>query len=270
MFMTMGALTLGTTLQIFISDDAADLEERQWVWERYGTALRASYTMYELTFAGNWPTNARPIIENVSPWFAIFFLGYITIIVFALIRVISALFLKDTLDAAQNDAEHAVVDRLKKKGEYVQKLEHLFQAIDEEGNGMISEAKLSRVLQHPNVKAYLETLDLNFRESAALFHLLDNGDGEVTLAEFIDGIMHCKGPARAIDQVAMHADLRQLIHRLDGIWQKVGRKANTTKDKQKAFRKQAAYLKTFRLDAADQGADMFQMWVSTEYAFRTV
>ena len=34
----------------------------------------------------------------------------------------------------------------------------------------------------------------------ALFHLLDNGDGEVTLDEFIDGIMRCKGNARAIDQ----------------------------------------------------------------------
>ena len=45
-----------------------------------------------------------------------------------------------------------------------------------------------------------------------MFHLIDNGDGEaggrrqgdvapkVTLEEFIDGIMRCKGPARAIDQ----------------------------------------------------------------------
>lgn len=34
---------------------------------------------------------------------------------------------------------------------------------------------------------------------------------QVTLDEFIDGIMRCKGPARAIDQVAMHADLKQLV-----------------------------------------------------------
>ena len=40
----------------------------------------------------------------------IFFLVYVTIIVFAVIRVISAIFLKDTLDAAQNDAENLVLD----------------------------------------------------------------------------------------------------------------------------------------------------------------
>ena len=35
------------------------------------------------------------------------------------LKVISAIFLKDTLDAANNDAEQAVVERLQKKREYV-------------------------------------------------------------------------------------------------------------------------------------------------------
>lgn len=45
--MTMGALTLGTTLQTFITDDAVELDAKLWVWSRYGTAFRAVYTMYE-------------------------------------------------------------------------------------------------------------------------------------------------------------------------------------------------------------------------------
>lgn len=40
---------------------------------------------------------------------------YITIVVFAVIRVISAIFLKETFDAAANDAEQLVRDRLKMK-----------------------------------------------------------------------------------------------------------------------------------------------------------
>ena len=44
--------------------------------------------------AGNWPTNARPVMEKADQVFALFFLAYVTIIVFALIRVISAIFLK--------------------------------------------------------------------------------------------------------------------------------------------------------------------------------
>ena len=40
--------------------------------------------------------------------------------------------------------------------------------------------------------------------------MLDDGDGEVTLHEFISGILRCKGHARAIDQVALHTDIRML------------------------------------------------------------
>ena len=91
----------------------------------------------------------------------IFFLIYVTIIVFAVIRVISAIFLKDTLDAAQNDAENLVFDRLSKKASYVRKLEHIFKAIDGASDGMVTEEKLTNILSNPTVVAYFQTLDVD-------------------------------------------------------------------------------------------------------------
>ncbi|CAJ1436307.1 unnamed protein product [Effrenium voratum] len=213
MVMAMSGLMLGKLLQHFLEAEA-NLEDRIWVWQHYGTAYRSIYTLYEITFAGNWPANVRPVLEKVSHLFVIFFVLYITIIVFAAIRVITAVFLKDTLDAAHNDAEHQLAEGIRKKAQYVQKLESIFEAIDETGNGMITEERLNQILENPRVKAYFETLDLAVHEGTALFHILDNGDGEVTLEEFIDGILRCKGPARAIDQVAMHADLKKLEEKL--------------------------------------------------------
>jgi len=64
-FMSIGTLVLGNLLQDFIVDDSQKLEDRHWIWNRYGTAYRAMYTLYEITFAGNWPTNARPVLEKV-------------------------------------------------------------------------------------------------------------------------------------------------------------------------------------------------------------
>lgn len=152
------------------------------------------YTLYEITFAGNWPTYARPVIDGVSSYFAVFFLLYITLIVFAVIR-----------------------ERMQKKAQYVKKLEQIFRAIDKTGNGMITKERMSEILEVPQVKAYFQTLEVEVHEGAALFHILDNGDGEVTLDEFIDGILRCKGPARAIDQVAMQADLVHLHNKLSQI-----------------------------------------------------
>lgn len=99
--------------------------------------------------------------EGGGPRPRIFFFVYITIIVFAVIRVISAIFLKDTLDAAQNDAENLVFDRLSKKASYVKKLEQIFRAIDSSADGMVTEEKLSNILANPTVVAYFQTLDVD-------------------------------------------------------------------------------------------------------------
>lgn len=209
-FMSIGALVLGNLLLDFSASEVENYEDRQWVWLHYGTSYRALYTLYEVTFAGNWPTNVRPILNKVSHFYVLFFVFYVTVITFAVIRVISAVFLKDTLDAAQNDAENLVVERLRKKDEYVARLEAVFKAIDKQGDGMITEERLTDILSHPNVEAYFQTLDIDVQESANLFHIIDNGDGEVTLDEFIDGIMRCKGQARAVDQVAMRFEVAKL------------------------------------------------------------
>ena len=126
-----------------------------------------------------------------------------------MLQVAYVLHSEDTLDAAQSDADLAVVDKKERRRDYVAKLEALFTAIDSKRTGMITEEQLAHVLSLPNIHAYLQTLDLDVKESAALFKLLDDGDGEVTLHEFINGIMHCKGEARAIDQVLMQAELRR-------------------------------------------------------------
>ena len=213
-FMFVAALTISHLLQGFIDDPSQILEDRIWIWEHYGTAYRSAYTIYECTFAGNWPAYARPVLNKVSHWFSLFFVTYITLIAFALVRVITAVILKDTLDAAQSDAEHQVSERLQKKAKYVEKLEKIFKKLDESGEGLITKAQLHQVFQDPKVKAYFQTLDVDVHEGTELFGILDDGDGEVTLDEFINGILRCKGPAKAIDQLAMHADVRQLKRKI--------------------------------------------------------
>lgn len=94
--------------------------------------------MFELTFSGSWPSQTRPLIEKVHAGLVLFFVIYITTVAFGIIRVITAVFLRDTLDAAASDAEEQVAAELKKRKEYAGKLEEIFAAIDSEGNGVLS------------------------------------------------------------------------------------------------------------------------------------
>ncbi|CAJ1404663.1 unnamed protein product [Effrenium voratum] len=208
--MLMGGLVMGNLLMDFVTDDANPMEDRVWIWTYYGTAYRSMYTMYEITFAGNWPTRARPVLETVDHSYAIFYLVYITFIVFAVIRVITAVFLRETLEAANNDAELMVQERMRQKKRYIKKLEGIFEAMDDSGDGVLSEDEMTTLLMDPCVQAYLQSLDLDLAEGEALFQLLQNGEGKVTYEDFIDGVLRCKGPARAIDQISLQCDVNLL------------------------------------------------------------
>jgi len=217
-FMMIGALFMGNLLQDFILDEEQDFEIRQWIWLHYGTAYRAIYTMYEMTFAGNWPVYARPVLENAGHGYVVFYMIYITFVAFAVIRVISAIFLRETLEAANNDAEILVQERLRKKATYVRKLESIFRACDESGDGVLTEDELNELMQDIRVQVYLESLEIDVHESTALFRLLQNGDGEITCDDFIDGILRCKGPARAIDQILLASDVKNLTSSLQQLF----------------------------------------------------
>ncbi|CAE7732949.1 ANKRD17 [Symbiodinium sp. CCMP2592] len=234
-FIIVGALVIGNILQDFIQDQSANLEDRQWIWHHYGTAYRSWLTLYEVTFAGSWPTRTRPVLDKVSQGFAIFFVFYITVIAFALIRIITAIFLKDTLDAANNDAELQIMENMTRREKFVRHLQGIFRAIDDTGDGMITQERLEKVLSNPKVRAYFQTLDLDITESTALFHLLDDGDGEVTLHEFISGILRCKGHARAIDQVALHTDIKMLDKKISRLGEVLvsssGRRSDVVSDR---------------------------------------
>lgn len=47
---------------------------------------------------------------------------------------------------------------------------------------------------------------------------------QVTLDEFVDGILRCRGPARALDQVAMRADLKNLDVKVNALVHFLGAK----------------------------------------------
>jgi hypothetical protein len=148
LIMFMGGLFLAEMLGDFIRDESNDLRQREWVYRYYGTGSRAVYTLFEITLAGCWPTYLRPLIEDVSPAYIMFTAVYITVVVFAVIRIITALFLKETLQVASNDEYMMVSEQMKKKQTLLKKLERVFTEIDVEGTGKITLEHLTRVMNN--------------------------------------------------------------------------------------------------------------------------
>merc|ERR1719482_727771 len=96
------------------------------------------WTMFEATFTTSWTQPARNVIEDVSAGFGIFWIIYIVVVNFAVMRVTAALFLKQTLAVAAADAEKMVMAKMKEREKYAEAIRAIFVEADTSGDGVIS------------------------------------------------------------------------------------------------------------------------------------
>jgi len=196
----MGAVFMCESLHHFVVDPSNDLSTRMWVNSMYGDGLKSYWTIFELTFSGCWPNYARRIIEEVSPFYSIFYFVYVYVVVFVTVRIVSALFMKETLEQCAIDAEMMVKQRTKKSAWIKQTVYDLFDEADVNNDGFVSTRELDTLFSHKKVKMWLTELGVDASDKDTFIKLLDHGgEGKVTRDEFLYGVTRLKGEARSQD-----------------------------------------------------------------------
>lgn len=227
----IAGMILTQILNEYVMDGTNDLSTRQWVNDNYGSGVKASYTMFMATHSGCWPNYAAPLVDKVHPAFAVFWIVYVGGVIFAIIKIITAVFIGETMKAASSDAVTAVTERMKATNQYIEKLKGVFESADVSGDGVLTKEEFRGMLTVPTIKHYLSHLDIEVHDAEGLFDLLDDGDGQVTLSEFVQGVTRMKGQARSADMVSLMYDnkitheqgkevlrkLLDILHKLDGV-----------------------------------------------------
>ncbi|CAE7322432.1 Scn10a [Symbiodinium natans] len=206
--MSIGALVLCESCIPLLQE--MSLETAEWVFANYGTFFRSMFTMFEITFSGGWPNSVRPLVDDVSIYFAIPCLLYVVFIVFAALRLITALLVRSTMQAMSNDAAMAVLERQERSTELQEKLKMIFEDGDLDGDKALTLAEWEKLFQHREIVQYLSVLELDVHDAKMLFHMLDDGDGLLTVQEFCEGVPKVKGTAKSLDIV-------RLMHETDDI-----------------------------------------------------
>jgi len=194
----VAGLIVSTLCRGFFEDDSYDVELRERVFRYYGTFTRTFLTMFEILFA-NWGPACRVLVEDFSEWFSIFFLLYRCVLGFAVLNVVNAVFVQQTMKTAGSDEELAFKQKEKDAAMYTRKVKRLFQTIDDSGDGTLNLEEFSKLVQSPKLKFWMSQLELEYHDLLSLFEFLDNGDGEITLMEFIEGAARLRGGAKALD-----------------------------------------------------------------------
>jgi hypothetical protein len=186
-----------------------DLNDRQELYAYFGTFTRSLLTMIEMLL-GNWFTITR-LLTRFNELFMIFGVCHQLIIGFAVIEVISGVFLNETFKVANLDDSimlHEV--RRAAKAERA-KMTELFGKADKDKNGLVDLAEFREVLDNEQVVEWLSAMGLDVGDVDRVFVMLDaDGDGQLSCQELVEGASMLKKPARAVDIAAVQKMLRDV------------------------------------------------------------
>jgi hypothetical protein len=206
---SVAGMLLSQLVAPYINDESQPVELRKEVFRHYGTFWRSMITMFEITFA-NWAPTCRLLIDNVNELFGIFFLVYRCLVGFAMLSVIQAVFIQQTMKSAQLDDDFVIAQRIREKQAYSEKLYRVFRQLDTSGDGHVSWREFEALLTEPRMKLLMSTLEVDVRELETLFKLLDDGDGFISPDEFIEGLQRMKGNAKALDLMALTRSVQRI------------------------------------------------------------
>eukprot|EP00930_Biecheleria_cincta_P043573 TRINITY_DN29905_c0_g1_i1.p1 TRINITY_DN29905_c0_g1~~TRINITY_DN29905_c0_g1_i1.p1 ORF type:complete len:624 (-),score=133.15 TRINITY_DN29905_c0_g1_i1:51-1922(-) len=206
------AVVLSTFLLPFCVSDAPEAD-REEVYRYFGTFTKAMLSMFELTL-GNWVPITRLLTEKVSEWYTIFLMTFQVVLGFAVIKVITGVFLTETMKVASMDDSIMLKTKQRAMRLHRKKMERLFSYADEDKDGTIAFPEFRDMFVHEEVRTWLAAMDLEahtYEQVESLFRFLDrDNNGTLSIEELVKGVARLKGPAKNIDIAMMLADLASM------------------------------------------------------------
>jgi len=197
-----------------------DFEGDETVEELFGDLLSSMFTMFQVMTLDTWAFHiVRPLMQKArSPdsfLISVFFVFFITLAVFVLMNLITAVIVENAFSIAKEDSEQQAKLAEREKITELKNLAELFLEIDVDGSGELTTKEFQQALLNPRIETKLTVLEMDKAELKEVWRTLDDGDGLLTVEEFTNGLRRMKGDAKAKDLLDMLKRLRIAIQKND-------------------------------------------------------
>eukprot|EP00434_Breviolum_minutum_P032179 symbB.v1.2.028460.t1/scaffold3020.1/size65267/3 len=215
--LTPGSLRGGGAVEAYrYQDGLADCpQDLTKFWASVGDSMLTLYL--SITGGLSWEEALRPL-QKVNPLAVISLLVYITITIFAVLNVVTGVFCNTAIESARAHKDIAIMKQMHKHEAQVQSLREIFNEIDNGHTSVVSLKQLKEALQSKKLASFMHSMDISTQDIWTLFMVIDaNGDGQVTLDEFVFGCMQLQGPAKGLQMARMSYEntmMREEIKRL--------------------------------------------------------
>jgi len=184
--------------------------QRDRLWEDFGTIARTAYTLFKAVSGGvSWGEPAADLLP-VGPLYLFLLLVYVMFMLFCMANVVTGFFCEHAFEMAQADKDQVIMDQIRLREDHIQAFKTMFGHVDVEEEESITFDQLEVLLSREDMQAYLSHLDITVESTGSMFKLLDtDGSGELSIEEFVDGLLRLKGQAKTIDLVGISYDIRR-------------------------------------------------------------
>lgn len=184
-----------------------EFEEEREILLFFGTLDRSMLSLYMMISEGiHWEKLMQPLSKEVSPWIRLLFCVFSAIAIFAVLNVVTGVFVESAIHTAMEDKKVALTMQMRK----------MFKQADDDNSGEISWTEFEAHLEEPQMQACLKELNVDMEDAHELFRLLDiNGSGSIDADELVNGSLLLMGTAKSIDLASFMREYRSDMARLD-------------------------------------------------------
>jgi len=176
---------------------------------------RAMVTLFQSIAGGvSWREPLQPLhhLSEIMPWI---FAAYISIVYFAVLNVVTAVFCTRAIETTQKNPEIVAQSMISKRQAYQKSLRAFFDAMDKNATGCITLGDFERAMKDEEMQAHFHTLEMDTNDAWALFKLIDTDrSGLISKDEFIHGCEWLKGTAKGVELAKMSLEHRHLAKKM--------------------------------------------------------
>jgi len=146
--------------------------------------------------------------------YGLLFLVYVAVMFFALLNIVTGIFVNDAVEMAQLDRDVMMRFEQDNRRHVMKSLEGIFAQIDK-GTGLVTLEDFSASLERPHIAALLSHLQLEISDAVSLFKALDvDGSEGLEMEEFVMGCLQIRGQAKTVDMVTLMRENKRLMKKL--------------------------------------------------------
>jgi len=175
-------------------------EEIQAIQANWGRLTTAMLALYMASTGGDgWRSMANALIPVGYPFYILFLL-YISFFLFVVMNTLTSLFIENTIQNAEKDKSMVIRDTIQQKKDYMKRAVELFQSLDQDGSGVITEEEFEMHATDAEMVAFASSLEIDVVDVAQFYDMIScGGKYSVDCETFVVGCMALKGTARSMD-----------------------------------------------------------------------